>query len=134
MIANIVLNTDGDENVNSENTINKRKRRLDNDVPQLLELKNLPSSVKLRFKTKTISAVLSYETLLILDMYIKYSENLAPSYSGQIHYGSIFDGLIEQLKEDENFIKFCQINFSEAMEIILKKWGFNNDFKTRFNE
>jgi hypothetical protein len=119
--TNVGFTTNKSLNVNSENTLIKRKKRLDNDVPQLIELKNLPSSVKLRFKTKTISTVLSYETLLILDMYIKYSESLAPSYSGQIHYGSVFDGLAEQLKEDENFIKFCQINFSEAMEIILKR-------------
>ena len=121
MIANIRINSDKELNVNSENTLTKRKKRLDKDVPQLLELKNLPSSVKMRFKTTTISAVLSYETLLILDLYIKYSENLAPSYSGKIHYGSIFDGLTEQLKEDAEFKQFCKINFPEAVEFILNK-------------
>jgi len=129
VIANIGFNADDEQNVNSENTMIKRKKRLDNDVPQLLELKNLPSSVKVRLKPKTISVVLRYETLLILDMYIKYSGNLAPSYSDQIHYGSIIDGLIEHLKVQENFIKFCQIDFPEAIEILLKKRGDFNDYK-----
>lgn len=121
MIANLTVSSIEENNVNSQNTLNKRKKRLDSDVPQLLELKNLPSGVKIRFKPKTISVVLSYETLLVLDIYIKFSENLAPSYSGHIHYGSIIDGIISnQLKYDAEFKKYCEENYPEAMEFIFK--------------
>lgn len=120
-MTSITIGSNEENSVNSENTLNKRKNRLDNDVPQLLELKNLPIGVRVRLKPKTISVVLSYEILLALDIYIKFSEFLAPSYSGHIHYGSIIDGMISnQLKNDENFKKYCKENYPEAVEFIFK--------------
>lgn len=107
---------DAKTNVNSENSIKKRKKRIENDIPKLSELKNLPDYVTLHFKTKTISAVLSLKTLYILDLYLKFSEKLAPTLSKDIHYGSIIDGLTKTLKGNQEFKDYCISNFPEVVE------------------
>ncbi len=103
-------------NVNSENSIKKRKKRIENDIPKLSEIKNLPDFVTLHFKTKTISTVLSLKTLYILDLYLQFSEQLAPTFSKEIHYGSIIDGLTNKLKGNQEFKNYCINNFPEVVE------------------
>lgn len=105
------------QNTNSPNTIKKRSKRLD-ELKEFVELKKLPNSVKFGLKSKSITVVLRYETLLFLDLYINYSESLVPSLKGKIHNGSIIDGLIESLKNEQNFKDFSKNFFPEIFEYL----------------